>query len=253
MKILAIANVVVLLIAVWAVWQCRFSFRSHWDAPRTVALVFFALGVALDSPWRAFSEVSLAGRYYTLTVIGHICYLIAGALGNKFIYIRLLPDTAIGPFMRTRIFPLILGAALVMVFSFGASPLTATMTADQLYLVRADGWLTVYWITYNTTLTVLFALGFYGVNRLRTDPRAVMLNLLLASLALAALSCVAGIWGVLAGLNEDVRLFAWPIAYAAIGTGSIAVVVSWRHRVKSMFNPHRHSDVQMSRPPDDMI
>ena len=239
MKILVIANVVVLLIAVWAVWECRASFRSRWDAPRTMALVFFGLGVALDSPWRAFSEVQapVLGRYYFLTVMGHICYLIAGALGNKFIYLRLLPDTAIGPFMRSRIVPMILGAATVMLVSFTASSATVSLTADQLYLVHPDGWLILYWLTYFAALIALFVIAMFGVNRLRTDPRSVMLSLLLAALALAALSCVAGAWGVLFDRSESTRLVAWPIAYAAIAGGAVAVVVAWRHRVDAMLRP----------------
>jgi hypothetical protein len=239
MRILLIANVAALLIAVWAVWECRHSFRSRWDSPRTMALMFFGIGVALDSPWRAFSEVQspLAGRYYFLTLIGHICYLVAGALGDKFIYLRLLPDSAIGPFMRTRILPLILLAATVMVVSFAASPVTAALTADQLYLLRPDGWLTVYWLTYYATMTAVLVIAMYGVNKLRTDPRSVMLNLLLAALVLAALSCVASAWGVLGGRSESIRLLAWPIAYVAISAGAVAVVVAWRHRADSMLRP----------------
>lgn len=237
MKILVLANVAVLLIAVWAVWECRASFRSRWDAPRTLALVFFGFGVALDSPWRAFSEVSMAGRFYVLTLIGHICYLTAGALGNKFIYLRLLPDAAIGPFMRTRIVPMILVAATIMVVAFAVSPSTSVLTADQLYLVHADGWLTLYWLTYYAALTSLFLVGVYGVDRLRTDPRSVMLNLLLVSLVLAALSCIASAWGIVDGRNEQTRLVAWPVAYLAIGAGSVAVVYAWRHRVKLMLQP----------------
>lgn len=237
MKLLVIANIVALLIAVWAVWECRLSFRSRWDAPRTWALVFFTLGVALDSPWRAFTEISIAGRYYGMTVLGHICYLIAGALGNKFIYLRLLPDESIGPFMRRRIVPIVLVAVAIMLCAFAASPMTRSLTADQLYLVPLDGWLTVYWVTYFGTLTGLFLFGIYGVNRLRADPRSVMLNLLLVSLTLAAVSCVAGAWGVLVHRNEGMRLVAWPIAYAAITAGAIAVVFAWRHRIDSMLKP----------------
>lgn len=120
---------------------------------------------------------------------------------------------------------------------FVASPVTSTLTADQLYLIRPDRWLTVYWITYYATMTALFVIGLFGVNRLRTDPRSVMLNLLMASLALAALPCVASALGVLNGRNESTRLVAWSIAYAAIGAGSVAVVVAWRHRVQSMLRP----------------
>lgn len=237
--ILVIANVLALLIAVWAVWECRFSFKSRWDAPRTMALVFFAFGVAVDSPWRVFSEVSFAGRYYVLTVVGHICYLIAGALGNKFIYLRLLLDPAIGLFMRARIVPMVLIASTIMLVSFAASPSTSSVTADQLYLVRPDALLTVYWLTYYAMLIALFLMAMVGVNKLRTDPRSVMLNLLMASLALATVSSVASAWGILDGRNESTRLVAWPVAYAAISAGAVAVVVAWRHRVQSMLRPPR--------------
>jgi hypothetical protein len=65
----------------------------------------------------------------------------------------------------------------------------------------------------------------------------VQLNLLLTSLGLGALSAVISLVGLLSGHGESVRLFAWPLAYAAVAVGAVAVVLSWRHRVWTMLQP----------------
>lgn len=240
MKILIIANIVAVLVAAWAAWECRLTtFQSRWDSPKTAALILFALAAVLDSPWRTFSEVSfpLTGRYYVLTVVGHVCYLTACASGVKYIYPRLLPDAAIGPFVRRRLVPSVALAAAVMVIAFAASPLTASLTADHLYLIHPDGWLRLYWLTFYGTLTTILIVALYGVNRLRTDPRSVMLNLLMTSLGLGVLSVVVSALGLLTGNAESMRLIAWPITYAAIAVGAVAVVIAWRHRVWAMLRP----------------
>lgn len=240
MKVLAIANVVAVLVAAWAAWELRLTtFRSRWDSPKTTALILFVLAAVLDSPWRVMSEASSSytGRFYFLTVIGHICYLAACASGLKYIYLRLLPDAAIGPLVRRRLVPTVFTAAAIMVVAFTASPLTASMSADHLFLVRPDGWLKLYWLTFYGTLTTILLAAMYGLNRLRSDPRSVQLSLLLTSLGLGALSAVVSGVGLLSGHGESVRLFAWPLTYAAIALGAVAVVLSWRHRVGTMLQP----------------
>lgn len=240
MKILAVANAVAVLVACWAAWELRLTtFASRWDSPKTAALLLFVLAAVLDSPWRLMSEASysLTGRFFFFTVVGHVCYLAACASGLKYIYLRLLPDAAIGPLVRKRLVPAVAGAAAAMVIAFTASSRTASLSADHLFLVRPDGWLRLYWLTFYATLTTILLVAMYGLNRLRADPRSVMLKLLLTSLALGALSAVISGWGVLAGHAESVRLFAWPIAYSAIAVGAVAVVLSWRHRVWTMLRP----------------
>jgi hypothetical protein len=240
MKILAIANIVAVLVAAWAAWELRLTtFRSRWDSPKTTALILFVLAAILDSPWRVMSEASFSytGRFYFFTVIGHICYLAACASGLKYIYLRLLPDAAIGPFVRRRLVPAVFIASAIMVVAFTASPLTASLSADHLYLVHPDGWLKLYWLTFYGTLTSILLAAMYGLNRLRSDPRSVQLKLLLTSLGLGAMSAVVSGVGLLNGHGESVRLFAWPLTYAAIALGAVAVVLSWRHRVWTMLQP----------------
>jgi Kef-type K+ transport system membrane component KefB len=240
MQILLTANIVAVLVAAWATWELRLTtFRSRWDSPKTTALILFMLAAVLDSPWRAMSEASFSytGRFYFFTVIGHVCYLAACASGLKYIYLRLLPDAEIGPFVRRRLVPAVFVASAIMVVTFTASPLTASMSSDHLYLVRPDGWLTIYWLTFYGTLATILLAGMYGLNRLRADPRSVQLNLLLTSLGLGALSAVISLVGLLSGHGESVRLFAWPLAYAAIAVGAVALVLSWRHRVGTMLQP----------------
>lgn len=240
MKILAVANIVAVLVAAWAAWELRVTaVRSRWDSPKTFAVILFGAAALLDSPWRMMSEASfsLTGRYYFFAVIGHIFYIAACASGVTYIYLRLLPDAAIGPFVRRRLIPAVGCASAVMVVAFVASPLTSSLSADHLYLVRPDGWLKVYWLTYYGTLTAMLLVAMYGLNRLRADPRSVMLKLLLTALALGVLSSLVSVVGLLNGHNESARLLAWPLGYAGIAVGAVAVVIAWRHRVWSMLRP----------------
>lgn len=251
MNVLVAANLVAVVVAAWAVWECRLTtFRSRWDSPKKTALLLFALAAVLDSPFRAVSAASFdwTGRYYFFMVVGHVCYLTAAASGVKYVYLRLLPDAAIGSFVRKRMVPLVTVAAIVMVVSFFASPQTSTLRADHLYLLRPDRWLTVYWLTFYTALSALLLAAMYGINRLRADPRSVMLSLLMTSLVLGEVSVIVSAVGLFSGHNATARLVAWPITYAAIAIGSVAVVIAWRRRVWSMLGPAQKSSQPDSSP-----
>ena len=227
-------------VAVWAAWEMRVSFfQSRWDSPKTTALVLFAVAAVLDSPWRLLSEQSLplAGRYYFLAAVGHLCYLAACAAGLKYIYLRLLPDEATGLLMRRRIVPLVMIAVAILAVSFSATPLTASLSADHLYLVRPDGWLTIYWFTFYGALTLMLLAGMYGLNRLRADPRSVKLGLLLTALAMGVLASVLRMVGLVIGYPESVGVYAWSLGHGAIAVGAVAVVQSWRHRLSAMMRP----------------
>lgn len=237
MAALYLANVAVVVIAAWAIWERRLTFQSQSDSPITYGILLFGLGAALDSPWPGVAAASypLTGKYYLLMALGHICYLSGAAMGIKATYLRLVPDDAIGPFMRTRIAPLIAVAAILMAGCLVASPVTSTMPAAHLYLVKPDTWLSVYWIIFLGTFIVLELISMFGVNRLRSDPRSVMVNLLLASQFVGTLAILFIAFGILTNRSEIPRILVWPFAYAGIIGGAIAAVVSWRHRVASMF------------------
>lgn len=236
MLILAVSYALAVLVAGWAVWVCRLSFQSPWNSPKAITLALFGLGAALDSPWRAFAAASfpLTGKYYVLTVIGHICYLGACVFGIKQIYLRLLSDEAIGPFMKKRMAPVISCAAIVMVVFFAASPATSSLTADYFYRVRPDGWLIVYWLVYYGTLTALLCVAMYGTHQLRRDPRSVMVDLLMVALALGALSSVVSAVGMVTGRNTGMPTLAWAAAYAGIAVGSAAAAFAWRRRMRNL-------------------
>ena len=225
------------MVAAWAVWERRVTFGSRIDSDATKSIALFGIGAALDSPWPEIAAASypLTGRYYVLTMVGHLCYIIGAALVVKAIYLRLLPDDAIGPFMRKWIAPLVIGASAVMVISFAASGTTSRMPAAHLYLFGPDGWLTVYLIVHFSTTTLLGAIAGYGVYRLRPDPRAVMLNTLLAALMAAAVfGGLMGGWGVITGRIETPRLVGWLLTYTAFAVAMGASAVQWRHRVRAL-------------------
>lgn len=233
------ANVAVVLVAAWAVWERRLTFRSRFDASISYGIVLFGIGAALDSPWPEVARAShpLTGKYYLLMTAGHICYLSGAALGIRAIYQRLLTDREIRSFMRYRISPLITIAAVVMLICMVASPITSTMPADHLYLVQPDGWLIGYWIAFLGTFFVLELISMYGANQLRADPRSGMATWLVLSQAVGSLAILAIGFGVLTGRDEIPRFLVWPFAYLGIVGGSIAAVVAWRHRAASLLDP----------------
>lgn len=238
MTILVAANALVVAVTLWAVWERRLTFQSRWDFPNTAAITLFGAGAVLDSPLRAMSEASFAstGRYYLLVLVGHACYLGACVMGNKAVYLRLLPDSTVDRLIKGLV-RAVWTAVAVMAVALLVSPRSRLLTADHLYQVDADGWLTLYWMTYYGATTALIAVAMYGVSRLRRDHRSVMMDLLALALILGLLSSVGSAIGVLNGWNETTRLWAWPILYAAIIAGMVALVASWRHRVGSMLRP----------------
>lgn len=183
----------------------------------------------MDSPWPGVARASfpLTGKYYLLMCFGHLCYL--------------LPDTAVRQFMRRTIAPMIGIAGAVMLTCLVMSPITSTMPADHLYLVRPDTWLTVYWVAFLGTLFVLELISLFGGNRLRSDPRSVMVKLLMGSQAVGSLAIVLIGFGVVSGRTEIPRFLVWPFAYAGIVGGAIFAVISWRHRKAGMFTPIQDS------------
>lgn len=230
------ANIAVFIIAAWAVWARRLTLQSRWDAPITRGIALYGLGAALDSPWPGMAAASApwTGKYYLLPALGHICYL-SGSVGIRSIYLRLLPDAAIGRFTRRFLVIPIATAAAVMLACLIASPVTSRMPADHLYLVRPDGWLRVYWLAFLGTLMGLALVSLYGLVRLRVDSRSVMVDLLIASQAVGMLGGLAIALGVLADRITITGFMVWPFVYAGIAGGAIAAVAAWRHRMSVLF------------------
>lgn len=236
MSALYLVNILVVVVAAWAVWERRLAFGSRWDAPITWGIALFGAGAALDSPWPGVAAASfpLTGRYYLLMVMAHFCYLAGAAMGIRSVYLRLLPDGAIDGFMRAKMLTPIALASAVMVVCVLASPISTTMPADHLYLVRPDGWMAAYWVAFLGALGALEMVSMYGLNLLRGDQRSAMVGLLIASQAVGtlAIGCI-GV-AVLSGRGGVAQTLVWPFAYAGIIGGSIAAVVSWRFRVRSL-------------------
>lgn len=240
LTVLRIAGPAVLVISAWAVWQRRATFGSRFDAAWTVAIVLFGVGAALDAPWPEIAAASYAptGKYYVLNVVGHLCYLAGGAFVVRGIYLRLLPDAATTSFMRRWIVPSVVAAAVVMVSSFAMSSVPSTLPAQHLYLVVPDRWMTVYFVAHFGTATALGAVAGYGVFWLLRDPRAVLLNVVLAALTAAAVSggLMVG-WSVITGRFETLRLVTWLLTYAAFAVASVTAALQWRHRIRALLQP----------------
>lgn len=232
MTTLYLANAVVVAVVAWAVWVRRDTFQSRWDAPITVGAALYGLGAVLDSPWPAISAAShpFTGKYFLLLTLGHISYLAGSAIGLKSVYVRLLPDEELGPFMHTRVYPLVYGAAAIMVVSMVASPVTNVMPVAHPYLTTPDGWLTVYFLTYYLTMAALMGIAIYGGLQLRRDQSSRIVDALIGAAVVGSLACLAALIGVLTGRAGFVAGVAWPVAYAATIAAAVTCAVSWRGR-----------------------
>lgn len=236
---LYLANIAVVIIVAWAVWARRDTFASRWDRPNTVAIALIGIGAVLDSPWSAIARASygLTGKFYLLNTVGHIVYLSGLALSLVALYRRLASDDAVDRFMRTRIAPLVTGAALVMLTAVMLSPRTSVFSAYHLYLVPVDGWLTLYWCAHLGTLMVLLAISNFGLIRARSDRRSRMVDTLAAGTGVGVIAALATVAGLLSEPAEFAPKLVWPLTYAATAATAIAHVIAWRHRVASMLGP----------------
>lgn len=233
LSVLRIAGPAVLAVCLWAVWIRRDTFGSRFDSTGTLAAVLFGAGSALDAPWWATAEAlsSETGKFYVLKLLAGLCYITGAGLTVSVIYRRLLPDDAIGPFVRKWIGPLVISAGVVMVVCFLASDVTSTLSAVHPYLVRPDGWMTVYWLAHFGTTTALGVVASYGVYHLRRDPRSVWLNVGLASLLTAAVfGGVAVGYAVITGHLRVLMLVGWLLTYAAFAVAAIGSALQWQHR-----------------------
>lgn len=236
MATLYLANVLVLILAGWALWERRLSLHSRADVPITIGIALFALGAALDSPWPGVAAASypLTGKFFLLMAFGHISYLAGAATGIKASFMRLMPDEAIGPFMRTRIMPMVTVAAPIMLVCIYNSSCTSTMRVDHLYLADPDPWLSVYWIVFVGALIALEMVSIYGGIVVGRDPRSISAHALAASQLVGVLACVLIGLRLVIGANDAVPVLIWPTAYAAIIGGIVASVYSWRQRIKAL-------------------
>ena len=232
MSFLAVVNAVVVPVAAWALWVRRDPAHSRWDRPISAGIALFAVGAVLDSPWAGAAAASfpITGKFYLLNCAGHISYLLGATRGLKAVAQRLMPDDAIGPFMRTRILTPVLLAAVVMLVCLLASPRTSEMPAANLYFVTPDGWLVAYWAVYFLTLTGLNAVAVNGAFRLRSGPRSSTHDLLVGATALGTLACWGFFAAIVTGQHGLIENLAWPGSQIAIIIGAIACALSWRHR-----------------------
>jgi len=236
MTAVGVANFVLLVYVVWVVWERRLTFGSRFDSPITIGAVLFGVGVGLTAPWPVVAGVHFpfTGMYLALIVIGQFCFLAAIGFGIKAVYMRLLSDEAMHPFMRRRIAPLVAVAGVALVICFVGSSLTLTRPGDRQSFASVDGWLAVCWLVYFGSLALLGLILSYGVARLRRDPRSVMHRFLLLSLVPASLSAVVIGYALVSRGDVNVWVVAWLINYAAFIGTTLSFVLQWRRRVGAL-------------------
>lgn len=240
MTAVATANFFLLVYVVWVLWERRLTFGSRFDSPITIGAALFGTGVALTAPWPVVAgvEFPFTGMYFVLIVIGQFCFLAAIAFGIKAVYMRLLSDEAMHPFIKRRIAPLVAVASVALVTCFVGSSLTLTRPVDRRSFASVDDWLAVSWLVYFGILAVLGLILSYGIARLRRDPRSVMHRFLLLSLVPASLSAVVIGYALVSRGDVNVWVVAWLINYAAFIGTTLSFVLQWRHRVRA-FLPRR--------------
>ena len=237
MTAFGIANVFLLAYVVWVIWERRLTFGSHFDSPITIGAVLFGVGVGLTTPWPVVAGVQfpLTGMYLALIVIGQFCFMAAISFGIKAVYMRLLPDEAMHPFIRRRIAPLVAVGSVALVICFvGSWPLTVTGPVDHQTFGSLDGWLAVSWLVYFGILAVLGLILSYGVAKLRRDPRSVMHRFLLLSLVPASLSALLIGYALVSEGDVNVWIAAWLINYAAFFGTTLSFVMQWRRRIRTL-------------------
>jgi len=237
MTAVGIANVFLLAYVVWVIWERRLTFGSRFDSPITIGAVLFGVGVGLTTPWPVVAGVQFpfTGKYLALIVIGQFCFLAAISFGIKAVYMRLLPDEAMRPFIRGRIAPLVAVGSVALVICFvGSWPLTVTGPGDHETFGSLDGWLAVSWLVYFGILALLGLILSYGVAKLRRDPRSVMHRFLLLSLVPASLSALLIGYALVSKGDVNVWIAAWLINYAAFFGTTLSFVMQWRRRIRTL-------------------
>lgn len=235
LAVLRVGGLAVGVVCLWAVWERRYTFGSRLDSTGTAAIALIGIGAALDAPWWGTAEAlhSVVGKYYVLKLLADLCYVAGAGLTVKAIYLRLLSDDAITPFLRKRIAPLMIGTSAILVFCFTASAVTSGMSAVHPYLVVPDGPMTVYWLAHFGTRTALGAIAAYGIYHLRRDPRSVFLNISLAALLTATLfGGVLEGYAVITGRIRPALLVSWLLTYTAFAVAAVAGALQWRRRMR---------------------
>ena len=239
MTAIGVANFFVLVYVVWVIWERRLTFGSRFDSPITIGAVLFGAGVGLTAPWPVVAGIPFpfTGTYLALIVIGQFCFLAAIGFGIKAVYMRLLSDEAMHPFMRRRIAPLVAIATVALAICFVGSSLTLNTPVDRQSFASVDDWLAVSWLAYFGILAVLGLILSYGIARLRRDPRSVMHRFLLLSLVPASLSAVVIGYALVSRGDVNVWVVAWLINYAAFIGTTLSFVLQWRRRVRTLLPP----------------
>lgn len=236
MTALGVAKLFLLVGVALVVWERRLTFGSRFDSPITVGTVLFGAGVGLTAPWPVVAGVAFpfAGKNLALIVVGQFCFLAATGFGIKAVYLRLLSDEAIDPFMRRRIAPLIAVAGVALIMCFVGSSLSLPRPVGRPSFASLDGWLAVSWLVYFGILAMLGLILSYGVARLRRDPRSLMLRILLLSLVPASLSAVLIGYALVSSGHVNLWMAAWLINYVAFFGIAIAFVMQWRRRLRNL-------------------
>lgn len=238
------ASLVVFSIAAWSTWTRRVTLHSRYDRGTTIAVALLGIGAVLDAPWPICATASepLTGRFYGVMVLAQMCYLAAIVASSASVYVRLLPDGALGPFLRTRIVSVAVGASAIMVLAFWRSSVPLTHSVEHLYLATPDTALSVYWCVNFGAAATLGGILSYGLYLLSDDPRSAMSNVMLISVIIASASCVLIIiWAVISGHTMVLHRLAWQGGYLGFAGFAVSAAIQWKHREGALRRKRRPS------------
>jgi hypothetical protein len=209
----------------------RKSWRYRWDGVVTLSVGLQGVGFMLCAP----IQVHYLGRWlFTLTghghlrdYFGHLCFISSAAALIYAVAYRIAPDGTIERFMRRIEIPATFAAAVMFVAILEARPLRHYPAGD-LFNVRPDGWLRVYWFTYGLILLYLLGYLIYLLRILRQDPRSrVSANLYITASMIGLVSVVATMCHTVLSIEVPLHWFWGPLSMSS-GIAICVAAWSWR-------------------------
>lgn len=224
-------NVLMLAVAVWALWVRRDAWRSPWDRPMNISIVLQVVGTVLTSraPQLRSVVVELLGNE-TLWLLSAIAYAASVMFAIAAVYKRLLSDSGFGAFMNTRVLRPAAAAAVVMVASLLLSQSAHQQQPGQiLYAAVGDGWAGVYKAVLHVTMLYLLVIVERGMTTLRDQVPASFDICYLLWARVGILTLVVALVGLFVDVHAGL-IYGWILADVAGVLMALGAGRSWLKR-----------------------